>query len=106
MIVRVQEGKRHPFQDGDYIKFSEVEGMVEANSLEPTLITSIDKESFKVHVDATQFSSYTRNGIAENVKVPQKVSFHGLKQSIHNPIASSKFGMLETPDLRFFGRSD
>ena len=24
MIVRVQDGKRHPFQDGDYVQFKEV----------------------------------------------------------------------------------
>jgi ubiquitin-activating enzyme E1 len=24
MIVRIQDGKRHPFQDGDHVKFSEV----------------------------------------------------------------------------------
>jgi len=29
-----------------------------------------------------------------------------LKQSLHNPVASSQYGMLETPDLRYFGRSD
>ena len=35
-----------------------------------------------------------------------KVTYHSLKQSLHNPIASSQYGMLETPDLRYFGRSD
>jgi Ubiquitin-activating enzyme E1 four-helix bundle len=44
--------------------------------------------------------------LVENVKVPKKVSYHSLKQSLHNPIASSQYGMLETPDLRYFGRSD
>jgi ubiquitin-activating enzyme E1 len=38
--------------------------------------------------------------------VPKKVAYHSLKQSIHNPVASSQYGMLETPDLRFFGRSE
>ena len=42
----------------------------------------------------------------ENVKVHKKVSYHSLKQSFHNPVASSQFGMLETPDLRNFGRSE
>jgi ubiquitin-activating enzyme E1 len=42
----------------------------------------------------------------ENIKVPKTVSYHSLKESMHNPIKSSQYGMLETPDLRFFGRSD
>lgn len=80
--------------------------MVELNSLPPTEIEVIDGFSFKLKVDGTGFSPYVRQGIVENVKVPKKVSFHSLKQSLHNPVASSQYGMLETPDLRYFGRSE
>jgi ubiquitin-activating enzyme E1 len=59
-----------------------------------------------VEVDATGFHAYERQGLVENVKVAKKVAYHSLKQSIHNPTASSQYGMLETPDLRFFGRSE
>lgn len=106
VIVTVHEDKRHKFQDGDHVQFREVEGMVELNSLTPTLIDVIDGYSFKVKVDGTGFSPYERQGLVENVKVPKKVSYHSLKQSLHNPVASSQYGMLETPDLRFFGRSE
>ena len=106
MIVSVHEDKRHKFQDGDFVQFREVEGMTELNTLPPTAITVVSGYGFKVHVDATQFGEYTREGLVENVKVPKKISFHSLKQSLHNPVASSQYGMLETPDLRFFGRSD
>lgn len=34
-VVTVHEDKRHGFEDGDYVKFSEVEGMVEVNGEEP-----------------------------------------------------------------------
>ena len=37
-IITVHEDKRHKFQDGDYVKFVEVEGMTELNSLPPTKI--------------------------------------------------------------------
>lgn len=102
----MHEDKRHKFQDGDYVQFREIEGMTELNSLPPTEIEVIDGYSFKLKVDASNFGAYTREGIVENIKVPKKVSYHSLKQSIHNPVASSQFGMLETPDLRFFGRSE
>jgi len=89
LIITVHEDKRHKFQDGDYVKFTEVQGMTELNHLEPTQISVIDGFSFKVNVDATKFSAYVREGLVENVKVPKKVSYHSLKQSIHNPVASS-----------------
>jgi ubiquitin-activating enzyme E1 len=106
MIVTVHEDKRHKFQDGDSVVFREVEGMTELNSLPPTTITTIDGFSFKVNVDATGFKAYSREGLVENVKVPKKVAYHSLAQSLVNPVASSQFGNLETPDLRYFGRSD
>jgi ubiquitin-activating enzyme E1 len=80
--------------------------MTELNTLPPTQIEVIDGFSFKLKTDATGFSAYERQGIVENVKVPKKMSYHSLRQSLHNPVASSQFGMLETPDLSKFGRSD
>lgn len=105
-IITVHEDKRHKFQDGDYIQFREVEGMTELNGLPPTKISVIDGFSFKLDCDSTQFGAYTREGLVENVKVPKTVAYHSLKQSLHNPVASSQYGMLETPDLRYFGRSE
>src|SRR5690606_29338140 len=90
LIVTVHEDKRHKFKEGDYVQFREVQGMQEINKLPPTKIQVIDGFSFKVEVDATGFSAYEREGIVENVKVPKKVSYHSLKQSLHNPIASSQ----------------
>jgi ubiquitin-activating enzyme E1 len=80
--------------------------MTELNNLPATQVEVIDGFSFKLKVDATGFGAYTREGQVENVKVPKTVAYHSLKQSIHNPIASSASGMLETPDLRCWGRSD
>lgn len=105
-VVNVHEDKRHKFQDGDYVSFKEVQGMTELNSLPPTQIEVVNGFSFKVKVDATKFAPYQRQGLVENVKVPKTVAFHSLEKSLHNPVASSQYGMLETPDLRFFGRSE
>jgi ubiquitin-activating enzyme E1 len=105
-IITVHDNKRHEFQDGDYVKFIEVEGMTQLNSLPPTKIEVIDGFSFKVLVDATGFSAYQRQGIVENVKVPKPVSYHSLKESLVNPALSTDAGFLQPPDLRFFGRSE
>jgi len=106
VIVTVHEDKRHKFQDGDYVGFREIKGMTELNSLKPTLIQTIDGFSFKVHVDGSGFGAFTDTGLVENVKVPKTVKYHSLRESLKNPVASSASGMLETPDLRNWGRSD
>jgi ubiquitin-activating enzyme E1 len=80
--------------------------MTQINEAGPIEIEVINGFSFKLKIDATNFGAYEREGTVENIKIPKKVQYHSLKQSLHNPIASSQFGMLETPDLRFFGRSD
>ena len=105
-IITVHEDKRHKFQDGDFVSFREVERNTEHNTQPPTQITLKDGYTNNLDVDATAYTAYTREGLVENVKVPKKVSYHSLKQSIVNPVASSQYGMLETPDLRYFGRSD
>lgn len=105
-IVTVHEEKRHIYQTGDHVVFREVQGMVEMNDIGPTQIEFIDGFSFKVLVDSTNFIPYTGQGQVENMKVSKRVSYHSLKQSLHDPIASSQFGMLNTPDLRCIGRSD
>jgi ubiquitin-activating enzyme E1 len=81
-IVTVHEDKRHKFQDGDYVRFTEIEGMTELNTLPPTEIQVIDGFSFKLKVDATGFGAYQRQGLVENVKVPKTTSYHSLRQSL------------------------
>lgn len=66
----------------------------------------IDGFSFKLLVDATEFGAYSRQGIVENVKVPKKIRFHSLRESMKKPAANHPSQALETPDLRFFGRSE
>jgi ubiquitin-activating enzyme E1 len=38
--------------------------------------------------------------------MPAPMAFHSWEQSFKNPAGSSQYGMLETPDLSKFGRSD
>jgi len=66
----VHEDKRHSFQDGDYVKFREVEGMTEINALDPVQIEDCKPFSFRIKQNTKGFTPYTRQGIVENVKVP------------------------------------
>ena len=70
-VVTVHEDRKHKFHDGMYVKFSEVEGMTELNTLAPVQIRVIDGFKFKIDIDATGFNAYQRQGLVENVKVPK-----------------------------------
>ena len=60
-IMFVHDDKRHSYQDGDYVKFVEVEGMTELNSLEQGVeIFDCKPYSFRLKLDTSNFGAYTR----------------------------------------------
>lgn len=82
LVVTVHEDKRHSFQDGDSVKFQEIEGMTELNyveraegGVETHLFKIKDCKAFQftLDVDATNFKAYERQGICEDVKVPTEI---------------------------------
>jgi len=88
------------------VKFVEVEGMTELNNAQPFEITQVKGAyAFKIKVDTRNMGAYVRQGVVEDTKVPRTQAYHSLAVSTKNPSASSKYGMLETPDLSKFGRS-
>lgn len=105
--VTVHEDKRHSFQEGDHVKFVEVEGMDGVNKQTPAEITRVNGPfSFKIKMDTSKMGAYTRQGLVENVKVTKYEDYHALAQSYCSPVQSQRAMMLETPDLRNWGRSD
>jgi ubiquitin-activating enzyme E1 len=105
-MVTVHEDKRHSYQDGDHVVFREIEGMVELNDREPVEVFDCRAYDFKIKLDATKFAAYTRQGLVEDKKVPKHLAYKSLAESIKNPAAASKYGALEMPDLKLFGRSE
>ena len=101
--VNVHEDKRHTYQDGDYVKFSEVEGMTELNDAGPIEIFDTRAYSFKLKLDTSNFGQYTRQGLVEDVKVPKQFAFKSLAAATKDPAACTAFGMLEPLDMNYFG---
>lgn len=58
--VNVHEDKRHSYQDGDFVKFIEVEGMTELNDIPHIEIFDTRAYSFKLRLDTTSFGAYKR----------------------------------------------
>lgn len=81
--------------------------MPQINGREPIEIVNVKGPfSFQLNLDTTNWPLYTRQGLVENIKVTKMAKYHTLAQSYLNPVASSAYGMLDTPDLRNWGRSE
>merc|ERR1719460_2800108 len=83
-VVAAQDETRHGFEDGDYVTFSEVEGMTELNGCKPKKITVLGPYTFKIG-DTSNYGQYQRGGIATQVKMPTDVSFQPLKDVLSDP---------------------
>ncbi|KAH0629962.1 hypothetical protein JD844_012463 [Phrynosoma platyrhinos] len=85
-----EQGQHPHFQDGDWVIFSEVEGMTELNGSKPRPIRVRGEYSLEVG-DTSSFSAYKFGGIITQVKMPQKYSFKSLRASMADP-------KIKTPD--------
>ena len=99
----VHEDKRHSYQDGDYVKFTEVEGMTELNDAGPIEVFDCRAYSFRLKIDTSGFGQYTRQGTVEDTKVPMRVEFKSLEETVTNPGICTEFGMLQPVDMNYFG---
>jgi len=73
-VVTCLDESRHDLQDGDYVTFSEVQGMTELNGCEPRKVKVLGSYTFSIG-DTRKFGSYTRGGVVTPVKMPQTMSF-------------------------------
>nr|XP_006978401.2 ubiquitin-like modifier-activating enzyme 7 isoform X3 [Peromyscus maniculatus bairdii] len=75
---------RHPFNDGDLVTFSGIEGMVELNSCSPQPVR-VQKDGSLEIGDTTAFSRYLRGGVVTEVKMPKTVRHKSLDIALLQP---------------------
>ncbi|GIY15386.1 ubiquitin-like modifier-activating enzyme 1 [Caerostris darwini] len=96
-VVTCLEETRHGFEDGDYVTFSEVQGMVELNGCEPRKVQVFGPYTFGVG-DTSKFSDYIRGGVATQVNMPKKISFKSFKDAVADPeFIMSDFAKMDRP---------
>jgi len=92
-VVKLVEGFRHQFQDGDIIQFDEIKGMMltdieeskldfgskSINGTKHKIKRVIDKSNFELETDIGEYSQYESSGLARHVKVPKMQKFKPLK---------------------------
>ena len=98
-LVQCIDTKPHGLTNGDYVRFTNVKGMDELNSVEMIQIQYIDKSSFKLNLDTSNFGKYTNGGEIVQVKQSNKLTFKSLKESIEAPeCVMTDFADFEKPN--------
>lgn len=102
-VVTCIDDTRHGMEDGDYITFSEVQGMTELNNCKPIKIKVLGPYTFSIG-DTTAYSKYERGGIATQVKMPKSLQFKPLKEALKHPeFLISDFAKFDYPQQLHFG---
>lgn len=77
--------ERHGMEDGDYVKFSEVDGIPKLIDGSIFKIEVLGPFAFKLVDFDPSWGQYQKGGIYTQVKVPFKVSYQSLKDQLANP---------------------
>ena len=86
-FVTIAEGEKMNIQDGDIVRFEEVEGMTELNNGEYTVLSKKDSRSFYIG-DTRKFGEYQqthRSGYGIQVIKPTKFTFKSLSDALKDP---------------------
>lgn len=85
-IVTCLDEQRHDLETGDYVSFTEVQGMVNLNDEKPHKIKVLGPYTFALEeTDVSSFPDYIRGGYATQVKMPSEVSFKPLSEAFAAP---------------------
>ena len=112
VTIFTHDGKRHGFDEGDFVVFKEIEGSIGSvlNDGVPRRIASVKANSFVLAAEGggTEGLEYRGGGIAEGFKVPRTVVHCSLAERVASPCPTQGdgAGAMLTPDLGKFGRSE
>ncbi|XP_072571330.1 ubiquitin-like modifier-activating enzyme 1 isoform X2 [Paramormyrops kingsleyae] len=102
-VVTCLDESRHGFESGDFVTFTEVQGMTELNGSPPVEIKALGPYTFSI-CDTSSFSEYVRGGIVSQVKMPKKISFKSLLASLSEPeFLLTDFAKFERPGQLHLG---
>ena len=83
-LVSTLEDVRHGLEDGDFVTFTELEGMEKLNSAEPRKVTSKGPYTFSIG-DVSGLGQYARGGLFTQVKMPKFIDFKPIGAAIKDP---------------------
>ncbi|KAL2754524.1 hypothetical protein ACRALDRAFT_1081525 [Sodiomyces alcalophilus JCM 7366] len=102
-LVSALDETRHGLEDGDYVTFSEVEGMEGLNGCAPRKITVKGPYTFSIG-DVSGLGQYKRGGLYVQVKMPKAVSFKNMTDSMADPeFVMSDYAKFDRPQQLHLG---
>ncbi|KAI1734377.1 ubiquitin-activating enzyme E1 1 [Xylaria scruposa] len=102
-LVTALDETRHGLVDGDYVTFSEVEGMEALNSGEPRKVTVKGPYTFSIG-DVSGLGQYKRGGLYQQVKMPAIIDFKPISAALREPeFVQSDFAKFDRPPLLHVG---
>ena len=103
VMINDHTGSKLALSDGDYVKFTEVNGMSELNDGQPREIKYVSPIAFSIG-DTSSYGNYLGGGLIEQVRVPKSKSFKSFKESVTDPYNNKK--VPDPIDLSKFGRNE
>lgn len=82
--VTMLDDTRHGLEDGKYVRFTEVEGLEKLNDGTLFKVEVLGPFAFRIG-NVEKYGTYKKGGIFTEVKVPIKMTFKSLQDSISNP---------------------
>ncbi|KAA6409194.1 MAG: poly(A)+ RNA transport [Lasallia pustulata] len=102
-LVSALDETRHGLEDGDYVTFTEVQGMEALNSADPRKITVKGPYTFSVG-DVSGLGQYKRGGLYTQVKMPKFIDFQPLREQLKKPeLLISDFAKFDRPQQLHVG---
>ncbi|OJA15293.1 hypothetical protein AZE42_00927 [Rhizopogon vesiculosus] len=83
-LVTCLDESRHGLEDGDFVTFTEVQGMTELNNCNPRKVTVKGPYTFTIG-NTSDLGQYIRGGIFTQVKMPKILEFKSLRESLAAP---------------------
>ncbi|CAK7564711.1 MAG: E1 ubiquitin-activating protein [Sporothrix epigloea] len=102
-LVSALDETRHGLEDGDYVRFTEIEGMEALNNSEPRKITVKGPYTFSIG-SVAGLGQYERGGLYEQVKMPKSLNFKKLSVALKEPeFVMSDFAKFDRPQQLHIG---
>ena len=102
-LVSALDETRHGLEDGDYVTFTEVEGMEALNNTEPRKITVKGPYTFSIG-NVSGLGRYQRGGLYQQVKMPKFLDFKKLSVALKEPeFVMSDFAKFDRPQQLHIG---
>ncbi|CAK7198182.1 E1 ubiquitin-activating protein [Sporothrix eucalyptigena] len=102
-LVSALDETRHGLEDGDYVTFTEIEGMEALNNSEPRKITVKGPYTFSIG-DVSGLGQYQRGGLYQQVKMPKFLDFKKFSVALKEPeFVMSDFAKFDRPQQLHIG---